>query len=143
VGRFFLDTNILVYADDADRPVKQAVALDLLSRAYSEGSGVISMQVLQEYYVAATRKLGVSRTAARRKLELFARMEMVRLEAQDVLAAVDLQSLHSFSFWDALIIQTSLLAQCTTLYTEDLQPGFRLGSMQIVNPFEEAGLSGR
>jgi predicted nucleic acid-binding protein len=135
VTRFFLDTNVLAYADDGDQPGKQAIALDLLSRGFSDPSGVVSLQVLQEYYVTATRKLGVARGDARRKVELFARLEMVRLEAPDILAAIDLQALHSFSFWDALIIQAALLARCTILYSEDLQPGFRLGAMRIVNPF--------
>jgi predicted nucleic acid-binding protein len=65
---------------------------------------------------------------------------MVRLDPQDILAAIDLQGLHGFSFWDALIIQAALLARCTILYSEDLQSGFRLGSLQIVNPFREGNL---
>lgn len=138
MSRFFLDTNILVYADDADQPEKQAIALELLARAYAESSGVLSHQVLQEYFVAATRKLGVARPYARRKVELLARLEVVRIDPADILAAIDLQALHAFSFWDALIIQACLLSNCNTLYSEDMQPGFRLGPMQIVNPFKVA-----
>lgn len=138
MARFFLDTHILAYADDLDAPVKQGVALGLLARAYGESAGVISLQVLQEYYMAATRKLGVAPADARRKVELFSRLELVRLEAQDVLAAIDLQGVHGLSFWDALILQAALLAQCTILYSEDLQSGRRLGSLQIINPFLEA-----
>ena len=91
----------------------------------------------------ATRKLGVAVADARRKVELLSRLELVRLEAPDVLAAIDLQGLHGFSFWDALIIQASLQARCTILYSEDMQPGFRLGPVQIVNPFIEAQPGGR
>jgi predicted nucleic acid-binding protein len=137
VARFFLDTNIVAYADDLDVPLKQTVALGLLARAYGESAGVISLQVLQEYFVTATRKLGVARADARRKVELLSRLELVRLDAPDILAAIDLQGLHGFSFWDALIIQAALLAQCTILYSENLQPGFRLGPLQVVNPFQE------
>jgi predicted nucleic acid-binding protein len=136
VTRFFLDTNIVAYADDLDAPGKQAVALDLLGRAYAESAGVISLQVLQEYFVTATRKRGVAPADARRKVELLARLETVRLDGTDVLAAIDLQGLHGLSFWDALIIQAALLARCGILYSEDLQHGFRLGSLQIVNPFQ-------
>lgn len=139
MARFFLDTNIVAYADDLDAPAKQAVALRLLEQAYGESAGVISLQVLQEYFVTATRKLGVSPTDARRKVELLSRLEVVRLDAQDILAAIDLQGLHGFSFWDALIIQAALLSRCTILYSEDLQAGLRLGPMQIVNPFKEGG----
>lgn len=136
MARFFLDTNVVAYADDLDAPVKQAVALGLLEQAYGESAGVISLQVLQEYFVTATRKLGVASADARRKVELLSRMELVRLDAPDILAAIDLQGLHGFSFWDALIVQAALLARCTILYSEDLQDGLRLGSIQIVNPFK-------
>jgi predicted nucleic acid-binding protein len=136
VARFFLDTNVIAYADDLDSPGKQATAMELLSRAYGESAGVISLQVLQEYYVTATRKLGVASIDARRKVELLSRLETVRLDAPDLLAAMDLQGHHGFSFWDALIIQAALLAQCTVIYSEDLQSGFRLGPLQIVNPFQ-------
>lgn len=133
--RFFLDTNIVAYADDLDSPAKQAVALQLLGRAYGESAGVISLQVLQEYFVTATRKLGVAPADARRKVELLSRLELVRLDGPDVLAAIDLQGLHGLSFWDALIIQAALLSRCTVLYSEDLQAGLRLGPIQILNPF--------
>ena len=133
--RFFLDTNIVAYADDLDSPAKQAVALQLLGRAYGESAGVISLQVLQEYFVTATRKLGVAPADARRKVELLSRLELVRLDGPDVLAAIDLQGLHGHSFWDALIIQAALLSRCTVLYSEDLQAGLRLGPIQILNPF--------
>lgn len=138
MARFFLDTNIVAYADDLDAPGKQAVALDLLARAYGASGGVLSLQVLQEYFVTATRKLGVAAGDARRKVELLSRLEVVRLEPTDLLAAIDLQGLHSLSIWDALIIQAALLARCTILYSEDLPAGFRLGSLQVVNPFLEA-----
>jgi len=137
VARFFLDTNILAYADDLDAPAKQAIALELLGRAFGESAGVLSLQVLQEYFVTATRKLGVARSDAKRKVELLSRLELVRLEAPDLLAAIDLQGLHGFSFWDALVIQAALLAQVSILYSEDLQSGFRLGPLRIVNPFQE------
>jgi len=140
VTRFFLDTNIIAYAEDMDTPPKQALALHILQQAYGESSGVLSLQVLQEYFVTATRKLGVAPAQARRKVELLSQLEMVRLYPQDILAAIDLQGLHGFSFWDALIIQAALLARCTILYSEDLQSGFRLGSLQIVNPFREGNL---
>ncbi len=133
--RFFLDTNIVAYADDLDSPAKQAVALQLLGRAYGESAGVISLQVLQEYFVTATRKLGVAPADVRRKVELLSRLELVRLDGSDVLAAIDLQGMHGLSFWDALIIQAALLSRCTVLYSEDLQAGLRLGPLQILNPF--------
>lgn len=135
MARFFLDTNVIAYADDLDSPAKQAIALAILERAYGEAAGVLSLQVLQEYYVTATRKLGVPPADARRKVELLARLEVVKLDPTDLLAAIDLQRLHGFSFWDALIVQAALQARCAVLYSEDLQDGMRIGGMQIVNPF--------
>jgi predicted nucleic acid-binding protein len=135
VARFFLDTNVLAYADDLDAPGKQAAALALLERAFQEGLGVISVQVLQEYYVVATRKLGVDPVNARRKVELFSRLEVVCPDARDLLSGIDLQRLHGISLWDAMILQTAIQARCSVLYTEDLQHGMKVGALRIVNPF--------
>jgi predicted nucleic acid-binding protein len=136
-ARAFLDTNVLVYTDDRDAPRKQEAALDLIGRCRHGATGVLSTQVLQEYYVAATRKLGVAASVARRKVELFARFEVVLPGVDDVLAAIDLQRLHGLSFWDALVIRAAAAAGCATLYTEDLQHGRRFDGVTVVNPFRE------
>ena len=133
--RAFLDANILVYTDDRDASRKQAAALDLIERCRIAGSGVVSTQVLQEYFVAATRKLGVALPIARRKVELFARFEVVIPGVDDVLAAIDLQRLHELSFWDALIVRAASTAGCGILYTEDLQHGQRFDGVTVVDPF--------
>ncbi len=131
----FLDTNILLYADDRADPRKRDLAQDLIRQAIRNGDGRISLQVLQEYFAAATRKLGIDAAIARRKVELYSRLDTVRLEAQDLLAAIDLHRLHRFSIWDALIIRAAMISGCREVYTEDLQAGFRLGNLEIVNPF--------
>lgn len=134
-GRCFLDSNILVYTDDRAAPAKQAAALDLLEQHRRAGTGVISTQVLQEYFVAATRKLGVEPAAAQRKVALFARLHLVQVDLDIIMAAIDLQRLHQISFWDALIGQAALAAGCTTLLTEDLQHGAALRGLRVLNPF--------
>lgn len=136
-ARSFLDTNVLVYTDDASEPRKQRQALELYHVCYARGHAVVSTQVLQEYFVATTRKLGVDPAIARRKLELFATMDVVVVQVDDILAASDLTRLHSLSFWDALIVRAALAANCSVLYSEDLQHGFRLNGLQIRNPFAE------
>jgi predicted nucleic acid-binding protein len=103
---------------------------------HSDGTAHVSTQVLEEYYVAVTRKLGVSAPVARAKVELFARLHVARIEVDDILAAIDLQQLHQLSFWDGLLIQSARRAGCTTLLTEDLQDGRRFGSLKIENPFD-------
>jgi predicted nucleic acid-binding protein len=133
--RSFLDTNILVYTDDHDMPEKQTQALEVIAQMRRQGMGVLSTQVLQEYFVAATRKLSVSPIVARRKVELFARLNLVPVKLDQILGAIDLQRLHGFSFWDALIIRCALDGGCTRLFTEDLQHGQRIEGLVIVNPF--------
>ncbi len=135
-ARSFLDTNVLVYTDDQDSPDKQEKALGLVESVRLEGSGVVSTQVLQEYFVAATRKLAVPAETARRKTELFARLDVVILDLQHILGAIDLHRLHGLSFWDALVLRAAADAGCTILYSEDLNPGQRIDGVEVVNPFQ-------
>jgi predicted nucleic acid-binding protein len=130
----FLDTNILLYADDRADPQKQERAKDVIRKVMRDRSGRISLQVLQEYFSAATRKLGIDAAITRRKVELYSRLDVVRLQPSDLLAAIDLHRLHQFSIWDALILRAALISGCRMLYTEDLQPGFRLDRLTVVNP---------
>lgn len=137
-GPFFVDTDVLVYADDARDAVKQQKAKDLLRRVVRERNGKLSLQVLQEFFAAATQKLGLTAVDARRRVEVFSHLDIVRLDVDDVLAAIDLHRLHELSIWDALVVRAALLSGCRTLYTEDLQDGRRFESLQVVNPFREA-----
>lgn len=136
--RRFLDSNILVYTDDLDEPERQQRALALVEEARISGTGVVSTQVLQEYFVATTRKLGVNAEIAARKLHLFARLGVVVIDVPDIEAAVDLQRLHRLSFWDALIVRAAQRGGCEMLYTEDLQHGALLAGVRIENPFSAA-----
>jgi predicted nucleic acid-binding protein len=133
--RSFFDTNVLIYTDDHDAPGKQTRALGLVEQARREGSGALSTQVLQEYFVAATQRLGVSSEIARRKVELFANLDLVQVALPDILAAIDLHRLHRISFWDALIVRAALAARCGVLYSEDLHAGWRIEQLEIVDPF--------
>jgi predicted nucleic acid-binding protein len=134
-GLSFLDSNILIYTDDHGAPAKQRAALDLIEHCRRFDNGVVSVQVLQEYFTIATRKLGVDRAIARRKVELFGQLHLVETGLDDVLAAIDLHRLHEFSFWDALIVRSALRSGCRTLYSEDLQHGRRIEGLQFLNPF--------
>lgn len=138
-ARSFVDTNILVYTDDHDTPGKQTAALDLIADLRRAETGVVSTQVLQEYFVVVTRKLGVPAPIARRKVELLARHEVIVLDTDHILAAIDLTRLHSISFWDALIVQAAKAANCSVLYTEDPQHGSTFDGLEIVNPFVVTG----
>lgn len=133
--RSFFDTNVLVYADDKATLAKQRRAIELVAEHRRAGTGVLSSQVLQEYFVTVTRKLHVEAKIARRKVELLAEFDLVVPGLDDILAAIDLHRLHGFSFWDALVLRAAKESACTILYSEDLQPGRVIDGVQIVNPF--------
>jgi predicted nucleic acid-binding protein len=132
--RSFLDTNILVYADDRDSPTKQKRAMELIAEHRRERTGVVSLQILQEYFVTITRKLGVDTTVARRKVELVAEFDVAVPEVTDILAAIDLLRLHGFSFWDALVLRAAKQTGCGVLFSEDFQAR-EVDGVRIVNPF--------
>ena len=96
---------------------------------------MLSTQVLKEYLLTATRKLGLESHFALQCVTQFVRFELIQPTLDMLLAAMDLQRNHSLSFWDALIVQTASAARCTGLYSEDLQAGARIGNVLIVNPF--------
>ena len=96
---------------------------------------VLSTQVLQDYFVTATRKLGLEAHIARQRVTQFGRFELIKPTRAMLLAAIDLQQNHSLSFWDALDVQTASKARFGVLYSEDLQAGARIGNVIIVNPF--------
>jgi predicted nucleic acid-binding protein len=131
----FLDTNVLVYADDLDAGDKRERARQLLAAAIRGQYGVLSTQVLQEFYVVATRKLGVEASVVRRKVELLSTLDVVSIQVSHVLSAIDLHRLHSLSFWDALIVTCASAAGCARLYSEDMRHGATLAGVRIENPF--------
>jgi predicted nucleic acid-binding protein len=134
-ARSFFDTNVLVYADDQSALAKQQRAVDLVAEHRREGTGVVSLQVLQEYFVTVTRKLKVDARVARRKVELLAEFDVAAPDVADVLAAIDLHRLHGFSFWDALVVRAAGQAGCRILLSEDLQEGQEIDGVRVVNPF--------
>ena len=100
---------------------------------------MVSMQVLQEYFVSVTRKLGVDPRIARRKVELLAEFDVAAPDVADILAGIDLHRLHGFSLWDALILRAAKQAGCSVLFSEDMQDAREIDGVRIVNPF---GLKG-
>ncbi len=132
----FFDTNIFIYSDDAASPAKRRVAVELFSRHLRLDEAVISLQVLQEYYSAATRKLGIPPERAQQKVELMMSARVVGLEPTDVISAIELHRLRQISFWDALILQAARLAGAKVLYTEDMKHGTTIAGLRLVDPFQ-------
>ena len=134
-GRTFVDTNVLLYAEDGREPDRRAVAARVLGDLWASGLGVLSTQVLQEFYDNATRKLRMPPESARRIVAEYAEWPVVETTAQMIVSASLLHERHGFAFWDAMIVEAALLSAATTLLSEDLQDGRRIGGLTISNPF--------
>jgi predicted nucleic acid-binding protein len=134
--RSFFDTNVLIYTDDRSVPAKHRRALELIAEHRRATTGVVSLQVLQEYFVTVTRKLGVEAGVARRKVELLAEFDIATPDVSDILGAIDLHRLHGFSFWDALILRSAKQSGCRVLLSENFQHERDVEGLRIVNPFE-------
>jgi prevent-host-death family protein len=133
--RTFLDTNVLIYCDDVSELAKQQKALEVLDEHTRSRTGVISLQVLQEYFVTACRKLGLDPETARRKVEIFAMLDVAEPKVSDILAAIDLHRFHGFSYWDALVLRMAKQSGCRIVLSEDMQHGRVVDGVEIVNPF--------
>ena len=135
-GSIFVDTNVLVYAHDADAGEKHQVAKSLLISLWDRQNGVLSMQVLQELYVTITRKMAVpmkrldARTIVRAYLPW-----AVETDASMVLAASEIEERNNISFWDAMIVAAAQRAGSVRIMTEDLNHGQRIEGITIENPF--------
>jgi predicted nucleic acid-binding protein len=134
---YFLDTNILLYADDREAGRRHDRSVETVEEAVRSGRGVVSTQVLQEYFVNATRKLGIDADEVKINIELYSRMKVVQIRLEDILAAIDLHRLHQLSLWDALIVTCAAASGCRRVLTEDLQHGQVLAGVRIENPFRD------
>lgn len=134
-GKTFLDANVLVYAQDAGSPAKQRISREIIVGLADSGDGVVSTQVMQEFYVAVTRKLGVKPLAAKGILKTFAVFEAVQVSPPLIHEAIDCSVLNQMSFWDSLILAAAASAGCSTVFSEDLNPGQTILGVKVRNPF--------
>jgi len=132
----FFDTNILVYLFDTGAPAKQRRARELLAQHTLAGETLLSTQVLQEFYVAVTRKLAtpLDFDAAYQAVRELAVMPAVRVDVPLILSAIQLSRSKRLSFWDALIIHSALEGGASILYSEDMQDGQVFETLRIKNP---------
>jgi predicted nucleic acid-binding protein len=133
--RSFLDTNVLIYSVDRADRAKQETALGLIARHAKERTGVISTQVLQEFFSAATRKLGIAPLQARQHLRDFRIFDIVQVTPGIIEEGVDCSILNTISFWDGLIIASATAAKCAELISEDLADGQVIQGLVVRNPF--------
>jgi predicted nucleic acid-binding protein len=136
-GLTFVDTNVLVYAHDRSEARRQPLAKAALDGLWDRRTGVLSTQILQEFYVVATRKFDppMTRPAARELVGVYAAWPVVQVDTALILTASELEERHKLSFWDALVVEAARRAGATRLLTEDLQDGLLVGGVRIENPF--------
>ncbi|MBE9581111.1 MAG: PIN domain-containing protein [Proteobacteria bacterium] len=137
--KVFLDTNIFVYSIDASPGGidKRDIARKIVREHIRNESGVVSIQVFQEFYDVATRKIQVplSTEESIEYLHYMAIFETVLPDFDMVVTAIRLHRKHTLSFWDALILQAAKTAGCSQVLSEDLQHGFRIDNLTVKNPF--------
>jgi len=135
----FVDTNVLLYAYDTTAGRRHDAARQLVMRLGRSRSGALSVQVLQEFYVNAVRKIAkpLTTAAARGRVKAFALWPTHVPQTRDILAAIDLADSAQISFWDATILRSASEMGCTTLWTEDLNAGQVVAGVRIVDPFAQ------
>ena len=136
-GADFIDTNILVYAYDNHFPDKQQRAREILIRAVKNGSGVLSTQVLDEFFTVVTKKIKVPLSVknARDIIKYMGSMPVQEIDLLVVNRAIDTLEQYKISYWDSLIIAAAERAGCNHILSEDLNAGQKYHEMEIINPF--------
>jgi predicted nucleic acid-binding protein len=135
-GKVFIDSNILIYAHDIEQKTKCPIARDVVLDLVRTRNAVVSPQVLQEFYVNATRKIArpLTRSTARQIVEDY-RVWSVDTVPADIMTAFRIEDEAKISFWDALICASALKAGATAIVSEDLNAGQKIAGFRVVNPF--------
>ena len=138
-AKTFVDTNVLVYAHDLDAGDRHAVAAKLVADLWETRNAVISTQVLQEFYVNATRKIPspLPRAVARQIVKAYTAWQTEIVGPPEIEVASELEEQHRLSFWDALIVAAALKGGAGTILTEDMSSGRSISGVRIENPFAE------
>ncbi|MGH9564995.1 MAG: PIN domain-containing protein [Candidatus Angelobacter sp.] len=137
-GRFFLDTNTFVYSFDLRAVSKMRQARDLILEGIATRQGVVSYQVVQEFFNLALRKFEQPMTVAEAEQYLttvFRPMLSVHSSPRLIVEALRLKERHRLAWYDSLILAAALESRCTILYSEDFQHEQRFGDLRIKNPF--------
>ena len=132
----FVDSNILIYAHDADAGPKRNRAVENLRLLWESGAGRLSVQVLQEFYVNVTRKLAtpIARSTAREVVSSYGAWVLEPTTPETVTRAIDISEMAQIMFWDALIVASAEQVQATHIYSEDLNAGQMIAGVKVVNP---------
>lgn len=134
--RTFVDTNVLIYAHDVDAKRKQEAAKRILHELWSDRTGVLSVQVLQEFYVNVTRKIPhpISKESARLVVSTYS-IWCIDTTPTEISSAFRIEDESRIGFWDALIVASAIKSGATRLLSEDLNAGQTISGVRIENPF--------
>jgi len=135
MNKYFIDTNIIVYANDARDGGKQKRAMDIVAQHMKSGTGVISTQVLQEYAHVALNKLHQRQDVVLRQLVLLEGFEVVQQSPFLIRRSVEIKATYQIGFWDACIISSAEHAKCNMILSEDLNSGQFYSGIAMENPF--------
>jgi len=135
--KYFIDTNILVYANDRTEKGKYERAKQILFNGIANEDIAISTQVLSEFYVTVTQKIKVKLPAntAKKEILLLKAIEIVEIDFNLIIQAINISDKNQLTYWDSLIIAAAQKARCNIVYSEDFNPDQTIGSVTIKNPF--------
>lgn len=135
----FVDTNILVYAYDRGAGTKHELAMGLVEKLWQEGTGALSTQVLQEFYVNIRRKASkpVSIEQARSLIADYLSWNPIVNDGATMLEAIDVEHRYQLSFWDSLIVVAAQKSGADVIFSEDFNHGQKFGTVVVKNPFAE------
>jgi len=135
--KIFLDTNIIVYAYDTSAGEKHEKAANTIVDLWDSGLGLISTQVLQEFFVTVTAKLPkpLEPGPASEIISDFLKWDVVINDGDIILDAIEIQTEYGYSFWDSMIITSAIKGGADLLFTEDLTDGHSIKGVAVVNPF--------
>jgi len=137
-GRFFLDTNIFVYSFDASSPKKSAQSTKLIRSAIETRGGIVSYQVVQEFFNVALRRFAKPLSSADAEQYLLTTFRpLLSVHSSPALygEALRIGARYRLAWYDSLIVASAIEGQCSVLYSEDFQDGQQFGSVVISNPF--------
>jgi len=136
--KIFIDTNIIIYAYDVTAGRKHRVAVNILTDLWNSGIGVISTQVLQEFFVNVVQKIQkpIDKKLAKEIVRDFLKWHVVVNNGDSILDAIDICEKYGYSFWDSMIIEAAIKGGAAVLMSEDLQDGQVISGVTITNPFK-------
>ncbi len=136
-AKYFIDTNILVYAHDKSDRKKRETSQQIIFDGMKKENVIVSTQVFSEFFVTVTQKIRepLSVDLAKKELLLLSHFQMVEIDLSMILEAIDLKTEHRISYWDGLIICAAKYGECSHILSEDMQHGQSFGNLTVINPY--------